>query len=180
MEKAKSHIIRSWKKFSSSWSISKVERIGNVITEIGDDQCYCSDSTTELLVDHIWTEIFQRILKAKSFAIIFYSTPDILHTDQMSLGIQYEDTEVRVEESFIDFIQSYGKTAKEITEKKIYDMLQIDGQKLSQSADKLIWLYVGCFYDMLTFAELSYTKVNLTIMSTIIITLKIYLQNHFK
>lgn len=80
----------------------------------------------------ITSDIFQRILKAKYYSIIFDSTPDILHTDQMSQVIQYvhiEDTEVTVEESFIDFIQLHGKSANEITE-QICDKLQADGLKL--------------------------------------------------
>ena len=71
-----------------------------------------------LLGDHIRTAIFQKIAKAKYFAIMFDSTPDIFHTDQMSQVIQYvhiEDTEVSMVESFIDFIQLHGKLADVIT-----------------------------------------------------------------
>lgn len=64
----------------------------------------------QLLGDHIRTDIFQRILKAKYYSIMFDSTPDISHTDHMSQVIRYvhiEDTEVTVEESFIDFIVTW-------------------------------------------------------------------------
>ncbi|KAJ1198369.1 hypothetical protein NDU88_002210 [Pleurodeles waltl] len=85
-----------------------------------------------LLSDHIRTVIFQNIIKAKYFAIMFDSTPDISHTDQMSQVIRYvhiEDSGVHVTESFIDFIQLYGKSADVIT-KQICDKLQADGLKL--------------------------------------------------
>ncbi|KAJ1113301.1 hypothetical protein NDU88_001553 [Pleurodeles waltl] len=85
-----------------------------------------------LLGDHIRTVIFQNIIKAKYFAIMFDSTPDISHTDQMSQVIRYvhiEDSGVHVTESFIDFIQLYGKSADVIT-KQICDKLQADGLKL--------------------------------------------------
>ncbi|KAJ1101702.1 hypothetical protein NDU88_006767 [Pleurodeles waltl] len=85
-----------------------------------------------LLGDHIRTVIFQNIIKAKYFAIMFDSTPDISHTDQMSQVIRYvhiEDSGVHVTESFIDFIQLYGKSADVIT-KQICDKLQADCLKL--------------------------------------------------
>ncbi|CAH2284490.1 zinc finger MYM-type 1-like [Pelobates cultripes] len=83
-----------------------------------------------LLGDHIRTVIFQNIIKAKYFAIMFDSTPDISHTDQMSQVIQYVHIEDSgVTESFIDFIQLYGKSADVIT-KQICDKLQADGLKL--------------------------------------------------
>lgn len=85
-----------------------------------------------LLGDHIRTAIFEKITKAKYFAMMFDSTPDISHTDQMSQVIRYvhiADTEVHVIESFIDFIQLYGKSADVIT-KQICDKLQADGLKL--------------------------------------------------
>ncbi|KAJ1144416.1 hypothetical protein NDU88_010715 [Pleurodeles waltl] len=85
-----------------------------------------------LLGDHIRTVIFQNIIKAKYFAIMFDSTPDISHTDQMSQVIRYvhiEDSGVHVTESFIDFIQLNGKSDDVIT-KQICDKLQADGLKL--------------------------------------------------
>ncbi|CAH2252162.1 zinc finger MYM-type 1-like [Pelobates cultripes] len=90
------------------------------------------DEFINLLGDHIRTVIFQNIIKAKYFAIMFDSTPDISHTDQMSQVIRYvqiEDSGVHVTESFIDFIQLYRKSADVIT-KQICDKLQADGLKL--------------------------------------------------
>lgn len=43
----------------------------------------------KLLGDHVRIEIFQRISKSKYFSILFDSTPDISHTDQMSQVIRY-------------------------------------------------------------------------------------------
>lgn len=86
----------------------------------------------KLLGDHVRIEIFKKISKAKYFSIMFDSTPDISHTDQMSQVIRYvhiEGSEVTVEESFIDFILLHGKSANEITE-QICDKLQGDGLKL--------------------------------------------------
>lgn len=60
---------------------------------------------------------------------MFDSMPDISYTDQMSQVIWYvhiEDTEIRVEESFINFIQLHGKLANQIAE-QICDKLQVDG-----------------------------------------------------
>ena len=85
-----------------------------------------------LIGDHIRKTIVERINKAKYIAIMFDSTPDISHTEQMSQVIRYvyiEDTEVNVVESFIDFIQLRGKTAAAITE-HICDRLQADGLDL--------------------------------------------------
>ena len=77
-----------------------------------------------LLSDHFRTAIFQKIAKVKYFAIMFDSTPDTSHTDEMSQVIGYvhiEDTEVSIVESFTDFIHLHGKSA---------DRLQADGLKL--------------------------------------------------
>ena len=85
----------------------------------------------KVLGDHIRTQILQRILRAKYFSIMFDSTTDISHIDQMSQIIRYvhiEENNVTVQESFIDFIQLTGKSANEITE-QICSKLQKDGLK---------------------------------------------------
>lgn len=85
-----------------------------------------------LLGDHVRRTIIQKVEKAKYFAIMFDSTPDISHIDQMSQVIRYvniEDKEVNVAESFIDFVQLTGKSADAIT-RQICEKLQADGLKL--------------------------------------------------
>ncbi|CAG9763620.1 unnamed protein product [Ceutorhynchus assimilis] len=59
------------------------------------------------------------IEKAKYYSRIFDSTPDIYHKDQTSQVLRYvmiEKQEVRVEESFIDSIETKSKTAEGITD----------------------------------------------------------------
>ncbi|GFQ86669.1 hypothetical protein TNCT_719121 [Trichonephila clavata] len=64
--------------------------------------------------------------------MIFDSTPDISHKDQTSQVIRYvmiENTEVRVEESFIDCIETKNKTAEGICD-MIVSKLKAEGLNL--------------------------------------------------
>ena len=66
------------------------------------------------LGNHVKENIIDQIRKAKCFAIILDSTPDISYTDQKNFICRYvvvEDKEVEVRESFLSFITEYGKTA---------------------------------------------------------------------
>ncbi|XP_044765413.1 zinc finger MYM-type protein 1-like [Coccinella septempunctata] len=76
-----------------------------------------------LLGNAVKKEIISEIKKAKYFGILFDSTPDISHTEQMSQVIRYvkiENRKVEVKESFLGFIPLSGKKAHDITE----DILQ--------------------------------------------------------
>ena len=58
--------------------------------------------------------MLDRIQKVNYFVIILDSTPDISHTDQMSLICRYfvvENKEVDALESFLGFIAEHGKTS---------------------------------------------------------------------
>ena len=80
-----------------------------------------------LLASQVRQKIVKDIKDAKYYAIMFDSTPDLSHTDQMSQIIRYFEIKgltVQVVESFIDFIPTQRKTAKEITQtilKKLND-----------------------------------------------------------
>ena len=83
----------------------------------------------ELLARHVKQQIIENIREAKYYTILFDSTPDISHNDQMTQIIRYvviKDDTVQILESFIDFIQFKGKTAEEIT-KVILQKLSEDG-----------------------------------------------------
>ena len=62
--------------------------------------------------------IMDQIKQSKYFSMIFDSTPDISHKDQTSQIIRYvviDGSEVKVVESFIDFVETKRKTAEETT-----------------------------------------------------------------
>lgn len=83
----------------------------------------------ELLGGAVRKTIMDQIKQAKYFCIIFDSTPDISHKDQTSQIIRYvviDGSEVKVVESFIDFVETKGKTAGEITD-MILTKLENDG-----------------------------------------------------
>lgn len=83
----------------------------------------------ELLGGAVRKTIMDQIKQAKYFCMIFDSTPDISHKDQTSQIIRYvviDDSEVKVVESFIDFVETKGKTAEEITN-MILTKLENDG-----------------------------------------------------
>lgn len=78
------------------------------------------------------TSILGEIKKAKYFAIMFDSTPDTSHVDQLSEVIRYvhiSNGQVRVKEAFIDFMPLEGKTAAAIAE-VILKKLEKDGLSL--------------------------------------------------
>ncbi|XP_042230512.1 zinc finger MYM-type protein 1-like [Homarus americanus] len=82
-----------------------------------------------LLGNNVKGKILADIKKAKYFGIIFDSTPDISHTDQMSEVIRYvhiEGDSVEVRESFLGFFPIAGKTANELT-KDILSNVESDG-----------------------------------------------------
>ena len=83
----------------------------------------------ELLANQVRQKIVEEIKEAKYYAILFDSTPDLSHTDQMSQIIRFvqiNDSTVQVVEYFIDFISFQRKTAKDITQ-TILNKLNYDG-----------------------------------------------------
>ena len=73
-------------------------------------------------------QIIGDIEKAKYFSIIFHSTPDTSHQDQLSQTIKYvrmdDQGKAEVKESFLDFITIRGKAAEATV---IFDKLSRDG-----------------------------------------------------
>ncbi|CAH2246811.1 Hypothetical predicted protein [Pelobates cultripes] len=72
-----------------------------------------------LLGTHVKDKIVADIKKAKYFGILFDSTPDVSHTDQMCEVIRYvhiEGDNVEVKESFLGLLHIAEKTAAELTE----------------------------------------------------------------
>ncbi|GBP00532.1 Fanconi anemia group J protein homolog [Eumeta japonica] len=72
-----------------------------------------------ILGKEVKNNILDEIKKAIYFGILFDSTPDISHVDQMSYVIRYvhiEGDDVEVKESFLGFFPIAGKTAVELTE----------------------------------------------------------------
>ena len=97
-------------------------------------QSYLSPQTQNELIDIMGQRVRKHILgvieKAKYFSIIFDSTPDTSHQDQLSQTIRYvkidDQGKVEVKESFLDFIVIRGKTAEALTT-VILDKLSRDG-----------------------------------------------------
>lgn len=86
-----------------------------------------------ILGNKVRQHIIEQIKKAKYYSIIFDSTPDLSHKDQTSQVLRYvviENQEVKVMESFIDFIETKDKTAEGIS-KMILDKIQADGLDIS-------------------------------------------------
>lgn len=83
----------------------------------------------ELLGSAVRKAIMDQIKQAKYFCMTFDSTPDISHKNQTSQIIRYvviNGSEVKVVESFINFVETKGKTAEEITN-TILTRLKNDG-----------------------------------------------------
>ena len=78
-----------------------------------------------LLSKKVKNMILQDVREAKYFAIMCDSTPDILHTDQMTLYSQIYNIQKQVMESFLNFFPLSGKTAAEISQ-SILDELELN------------------------------------------------------
>nr|CAI5845018.1 unnamed protein product [Callosobruchus analis] len=82
-----------------------------------------------ILSHHVKQKIIDDIKKSKYFGIMFDSTPDESHTDQMSEIIRYvhvEEGAVEVRESFLGFFSMSGKTANDMGN-NILKQLEKDG-----------------------------------------------------
>ncbi|XP_016661805.1 uncharacterized protein LOC103310064 [Acyrthosiphon pisum] len=85
-----------------------------------------------LLGQTIRNKIITSIKEAKYYGIMFDCTPDISHKEQMSQIIRYvkiDNTEISIEESFVDFIQSREKTGTGLAS-EILKKLEEDGIEL--------------------------------------------------
>nr|XP_033788702.1 zinc finger MYM-type protein 1-like [Geotrypetes seraphini] len=91
-----------------------------------------------LLGNYVKEKIVADIKKAKYFGILFDSTPDVSHTDQMCEVIRYvyiEDDNVEIKESFLGFFPISGKSAAELTE-QILKQLDSDGLDINLCRDQ--------------------------------------------
>lgn len=85
-----------------------------------------------LLGQTIRNKIITNIKEEKYYGIMFDCTPDVSHKEQMSQIIRYvkiTDTEVSIEESFVDFIHSKEKTGTGLAS-EILKKLEEDGIEL--------------------------------------------------
>ncbi|CAN7949841.1 unnamed protein product [Ixodes pacificus] len=116
-------------EFLSNYDTTLKEHFTRVKTAIPADgrlTSYLSPQTQnefiQLLGKHVKGEIATEIKEAKYFGILFDSTPDVSHVDQMCQVIRYvhiKDGEVTVKESFLGFFPIEGKTAAEITDRNL-------------------------------------------------------------
>lgn len=97
---------------------------------------YCGKNIAQefigLMAKEVNNEIISRIQKAKYFSIIADCTPDISHTEQLSLTIRYVhllEDEVEICESFIGFDPILDSTGAGLTT-AILNMLQVNGLEL--------------------------------------------------
>jgi predicted RNA-binding protein with EMAP domain len=97
----------------------------------------------DLLGARVCQTIISSIQKAKYYSIIFYTTPDNAHIEQMSqivrfVEIQRDSTEIK--EAFIDFIPLDEKTAEiitaEITKKLERGGLNLEGCRVQSYANQ--------------------------------------------
>ena len=82
-----------------------------------------------LLGNKVRSEIIKRVKSSKYFSLLFDCTPDISHLEQMSQVIRYVcvfEGQVKIEESFIDFIISHQKTGFGLSS-EILNKIEKDG-----------------------------------------------------
>lgn len=88
----------------------------------------------QILRRKVQCEIFSRIHKAKYFSIMFDSTPDVSHNEQVTQIIRYvhitNGGNCVIEESFIDFIETQEKTGSGLANEIIHKLDQ-DGLSLA-------------------------------------------------
>ncbi|XP_053155626.1 uncharacterized protein LOC128346396 isoform X1 [Hemicordylus capensis] len=87
-----------------------------------------------LMTSTVRQSLLRGICKAKYYGLMFDSTPDLAHREQMSQVVRYvqfdfERKTVRVRESFLGFIQLSWKDAESLTE-DILKKLEKDGMEL--------------------------------------------------
>ena len=86
----------------------------------------------EILGNAVREQIIKDIKEAKYYSIMFDSTPDLAHREQLSQIIRYvciEGKNVSIKESFIDFFEIHQKNAESLA-REITDKLERDGLRL--------------------------------------------------
>lgn len=82
-----------------------------------------------VLANHVKCQLVNEIKSAKYFGIMFDSTPDVSHVDQMSEVIRYvkiDNRKVEVKEVFLGFFPLHGKKAADLSA-EILKKLENDG-----------------------------------------------------
>nr|CAI5828284.1 unnamed protein product [Callosobruchus analis] len=90
---------------------------------------YIQNELVDILASEVKKQILDDVRAAKYFSILFDCTPDVSHKEQMSQILRFvkvSDQKVTIEERFIDFIQSHGKTGEGLS-KEILEKLEVDG-----------------------------------------------------
>ncbi|XP_053119697.1 52 kDa repressor of the inhibitor of the protein kinase-like [Hemicordylus capensis] len=87
-----------------------------------------------LMASTVRKSLLRGICKARYYGLMFNSTPDLAHREQMSqvvryVEIDYESHTVHVRETFLGFIELSRKDAESLT-KDILDKLEKDGMEL--------------------------------------------------
>ena len=73
-----------------------------------------------LLSENVRNTILKKIKKSKYYGILYDSTPDVSHREELSQIIRYvekdnETKTIEVKERFINFIEIHGKKSEDIT-----------------------------------------------------------------
>jgi hypothetical protein len=86
----------------------------------------------ELMGNAVRQHIIDEIRQAKYFSMMFDTTPDLAHREQMSEVIRYvhiHETNVEIKESFIDFFEIHEKTSEALAT-EILSKLDADGLRV--------------------------------------------------
>src|ERR1051325_11913007 len=78
------------------------------------------DELIELMGNYVKNQILTSVTNSKYYSVILDSTPDVSHTDQLSVVIRYvlnTDGRYVIKESFIDFVRCGEKTGAGLAEK---------------------------------------------------------------
>ena len=90
---------------------------------------YIYNECENCLGDLVRTKIIEHVKNSKYFCIILDSTAEISNKDQLSQVIRYvkmNDSDVKLEESFLRFIEMKGKSAEQITEQTLKQVEEMD------------------------------------------------------
>ena len=122
-----------------------------------------------ILGHRVLAVLLDEVRKAKYYSIIFNSTPDVAHADQMSQVLRYiniSGRKVEVKETFIDFIEFGEKNAEALTNQILaklrddhLDIHNIRGQGYDNAATMAInslATYVPCSNHSLNLAGVTY------------------------
>ena len=79
------------------------------------------DEFIDILGNNARSFIISELKKAKYFSIIIDSTPDISHSDQLTIVVRYVNTAGKPVERFLSFMENVGHKAEEMEKCKIVE-----------------------------------------------------------